>query len=167
MNQAVESLIEPWDERIAIFCFLATLDEYTTSKVAVRCSEELRRQIEKHIKKSPEKVRITQEDLSILFVQITSRSVSSRRRSKPEEGPSRSVNLQWSLPKGLELGPWRQFQKDCDWADVTAVIWNQVLGISPELISAGIGVTPGTIRYRVGHGLRALAPLTAIGNLYA
>lgn len=62
----------------------------------------------------------------------------------------------WIIPQGLKLEPWREFVKDQDPLLYLAVAWSQLLGFSDKDISEGLGVTEGSIRYRIGKGLKLL-----------
>lgn len=62
----------------------------------------------------------------------------------------------WIIPQGLKLEPWREFVKDQDPQLYLAVAWSQLLGFTDKDISEGLGVTEGSIRYRVGKGLKLL-----------
>ncbi|MGZ3723425.1 MAG: sigma-70 region 4 domain-containing protein [Bdellovibrionales bacterium] len=60
------------------------------------------------------------------------------------------------LPKDLEVASWVSFMAAADAELVEAVLLSRVLGFSDEEISQGLDVTEGTVRYRVGRGLRHL-----------
>ncbi len=63
------------------------------------------------------------------------------------------------IPPSLDLGVWKQFRKDADGEEFLAVIWSKILGFSDQEIATGLGVSLGTVRYRVGRGLRHLGSL--------
>lgn len=65
----------------------------------------------------------------------------------------------WQLPKGLDLGPWKEFQKNATEDELLVVIWSQILGINDEDIAQALGVTEGTIRYRMARALRKLGAM--------
>lgn len=70
----------------------------------------------------------------------------------------------WLVPEALDIGPWKQFQKEADGDELLAVIWSRVLNIPDQDIAAGIGVSVGTVRHRVGRGLRLLGTFQNLGN---
>lgn len=74
--------------------------------------------------------------------------------------PNTSVESGWLLPQGLDLGPWLEFQKMANEDELLAVIWSKILNISDGEISEGLGITQGTIRYRLGRALRKLGGMT-------
>lgn len=62
----------------------------------------------------------------------------------------------WIIPQGLKMEPWREFVKDQDPQLYLAIAWSQLLGFTDKDISEGLGVTEGSVRYRVGKGLKLL-----------
>jgi len=60
------------------------------------------------------------------------------------------------LPKDLEVASWVSFMSAAEAEEVEAVLLSRVLGFSDAEISQGLDVTEGTVRYRVGRGLRHL-----------
>ncbi|MNT80198.1 hypothetical protein D3C72_2196280 [compost metagenome] len=66
----------------------------------------------------------------------------------------------WLIPEGVDLGPWREFQKTASEDELLTVIWSKILKLSDHEISEGLGITQGTIRYRLGRALRKLGSMT-------
>ncbi|KHD88480.1 MAG: hypothetical protein OM95_08170 [Bdellovibrio sp. ArHS] len=80
--------------------------------------------------------------------------------------PNTSVESGWLIPDGTDLGPWREFQKSASEDELLTVIWSKILKIEDDDISEGLGITQGTIRYRLGRALRKLGSMTqAVGKL--
>ncbi len=73
--------------------------------------------------------------------------------------PNTSVESGWLLPQGVDLGPWLEFQKTASEEELLAVIWSKILNIDDGEISEGLGITQGTIRYRLGRALRKLGSM--------
>lgn len=76
--------------------------------------------------------------------------------------PNASAESGWLIPNGVDLGPWREFQKNATQDELLTVIWSKILGFSDEEISEGLGITQGTIRYRLGRALRKLGSMTQV-----
>lgn len=74
--------------------------------------------------------------------------------------PNTTVESGWLIPDSLDLGPWREFQKTASEDELLTVIWSKILKIHDDDISAGLGITQGTIRYRMGRALRKLGSMT-------
>lgn len=60
------------------------------------------------------------------------------------------------FPRGFDLSLWISFQSAADPIEVEAVLLSKVLGFSDSEIATGLKTTEGTVRYRVGRGLRHL-----------
>lgn len=60
------------------------------------------------------------------------------------------------IPVDFDLGIWSSFITSAHPEESEAVLLSRVLGFSDAEIATGIGVSEGTIRYRVGRGLRHL-----------
>ena len=74
--------------------------------------------------------------------------------------PNTSIESGWLVPEGVDLGPWREFQKSASEDELLTVIWSKILKIEDDDISEGLGITQGTIRYRLGRALRKLGSMT-------
>ncbi len=80
--------------------------------------------------------------------------------------PNTTVESGWLIPEGVDLGPWREFQKTASEDELLTVIWSKILKIEDNDISEGLGITQGTIRYRLGRALRKLGTMTqGVGKL--
>jgi len=62
----------------------------------------------------------------------------------------------WAIPNDLEIGPWLDFRNSADEDEFITVLLIKVLGFSAADVARGLQLTAGTIRYRVGRGLREL-----------
>ncbi len=76
--------------------------------------------------------------------------------------PNTSVESGWLIPSGIDLGPWREFQKNASQDELLTVIWSKILNVTDEDISEGLGITQGTIRYRLGRALRKLGSMNQV-----
>lgn len=74
--------------------------------------------------------------------------------------PNTSVESGWLIPSGVDLGPWREFQKNAAEDELLTVIWSKILNIDDKDVSEGLGITTGTVRYRLGRSLRKLGNMT-------
>ncbi|WP_295902047.1 hypothetical protein [uncultured Bdellovibrio sp.] len=97
---------------------------------------------------------------SVAIVAAT-KSVWDRYKARVARGrPNTSVESGWLIPEGIDLGPWREFQKSASEDELLTVIWSKILRIEDDDISEGLGITQGTIRYRLGRALRKLGSMT-------
>ncbi|KYG60670.1 hypothetical protein [Bdellovibrio bacteriovorus] len=103
---------------------------------------------------------------SVAIVTAT-KTVWDRYKSRVARGrPNTSVESGWLIPDGTDLGPWREFQKSASEDELLTVIWSKILKLEDDDISEGLGITQGTIRYRLGRALRKLGSMTqAVGKL--
>lgn len=62
----------------------------------------------------------------------------------------------YDLPAEFDVGAWITFLSSCEPTEVEAVLLSRILGFKDQEIAAGLDVTEGTVRYRVGRGLRHL-----------
>jgi hypothetical protein len=134
---------------IALFFFFAFLDdrralEASTQAISI-CTDKK--------KKNP------QFNSQVLTVMATF-AVWTKHHLKLNRGnPNISSEAGWSIPEDLELGPWREFQKQATQDELLAVIWSKILGFSEKDIAQGLGISEGTVRYRLGRALRKLGSM--------
>ncbi len=87
-------------------------------------------------------------------------SVWTKNHLKLNRGnPNISTDAGWMIPTDLDLGPWREFQKLATQDELLAVIWSKVLEIQDHDIAQGLGISEGTVRYRLGRALRKLGSM--------
>lgn len=60
------------------------------------------------------------------------------------------------FPKGFDLSGWINFLNNGDLQEVEAVLLSRILLIPEEEVATALGVSVGTVRYRVGRGLRVM-----------
>lgn len=61
---------------------------------------------------------------------------------------------------GVNLDAWISYQKMCRPEELLCILWKEVFQISEVHIAQALGLTEGTIRYRVSHGLHTLGEFT-------
>jgi len=135
---------------IALFFFFSVLDD----KKAIAASSTAADIFYYRMKKKP--------DLNpqIALVSVT-KLVWNRNKKKNLRGyPQYSTESGWLLPEGLDISPWKEFQKSAQEDELLAVIWSKILKINDEDISSALGIPEGTLRYRVGRALRKLGAMT-------
>ena len=74
--------------------------------------------------------------------------------------PSLSSEAGWHPPQGLNLAPWREFQKSAPEEELVTLTWSRILRIPDSEIAKGLGISTGTVRYRVGKALHHLGALS-------
>jgi hypothetical protein len=134
----------------ALFFFYAFLDEQKAIEAASQAVQVHKNKIYKNPETKPAiaLVAATYE----VWMKNSSFFVRGKHNYSPETG--------WQLPHGLDMGPWREFQKSAPEDEFLSLIWSQVLNISDEDIALGLGISVGTLRYRTGRALRRLGTLT-------
>ena len=131
---------------IALFFFFALLDDQKAIEASSRALVLGRARSQRN----------PQLKTSVILVSVT-KAVWDQYKLRVARGrPNTSVESGWLIPEGFDLGPWREFQKSASEDELLTVIWSKILGIADEDISEGLGITSGTIRYRLGRALRKL-----------
>ena len=78
------------------------------------------------------------------------------RRLKPRSKSHARPHTGMMLPMDLDMGVWAAFLSSGVADEIEAVVLSRILGLSDDEIADGLSVTTGTVRYRVGRGLRHL-----------
>ncbi len=134
---------------IALFFFCAFLDD---SRAIEASTQAMTYALDKK-KKNP---KLSD---SVLLV-IATFAIWKKHHLKLNRGnPNISADAGWMIPADFDLGPWREFQKLATQDELLAVIWSKVLAISEPDIAEGLGISEGTIRYRLGRALRKLGSM--------
>lgn len=135
---------------VALFFFYAFLDDRRAIEAATEAVEKCRHRLGKNkdLKSSIAMVTVTKQ----VWEKYSGRFVRGR--------PNYSLESGWLIPENLDLGPWKEFQKSAQEDELLCLVWSKILKISDEDISLGLGVSVGTLRYRIGRALRKLGTLS-------
>ncbi|MDX9730306.1 MAG: hypothetical protein RBT63_00910 [Bdellovibrionales bacterium] len=71
------------------------------------------------------------------------------------EEPSEPIGA-WKVPPSLNIDVWANYQRDASDEDLMTLLFSLVLGISDDDLAEGFKTSVGTIRYRLGKGVRQL-----------
>ena len=135
---------------LALFFFFALLDD----RKAIECSVQSMTICQDRKKRNPDLKN------SVAVVYATSK-VWERVNLKFQRGlPNSSMESGWLVPVGIDLGPWREFQKNATNDELVSVIWSKILNYSDQDISEALGLTVGTVRYRLARAFRKLGGMT-------
>lgn len=138
---------------IALFFFFALMDEQRAIEATSKAIQNYRARLAKNPEKKP----------AVTLVAATA-EVWETEGSRIIRGRQNfSFGNGWTLPTGLDVGPWKEFQKTAQEDEFLALIWSQILQISDDDIAMGLNISIGTLRYRVGKALRKLGALTNAG----
>lgn len=139
---------------IVRFFFFTMLDE----KRALVASSEALEICNRRLQKSP------QLNHHILIVSATQTVWGKHRKLVQRGRPQYSLESGWRMPEGLDLSPWKEFQKKAPEEELLALVWSKILVFSDEVISEGLGLTVGTLRFRVGRALRKMGAFCRPGD---
>ena len=62
----------------------------------------------------------------------------------------------WSMPESFDLSAWSRYQKDAPDEDTMAILFTYIFSFSDSDLAEGFQTSIGTIRYRLGKGVRQL-----------
>jgi hypothetical protein len=138
---------------IALFYFFAVLDSRKAQELAVEATKIFKRKLAASAHLKP----------AVAMVAATKFVWDQKRRKLVRGRPNYAVDSGWNIPVGLEMSPWMEFQKTAQEKELLSVIWFQILKINEADISEGLKISQGTLRYRVGRGLRKLGTIVMPG----
>lgn len=140
-------------QSVILFFYLSLLQE----PLAIRASAKSISQIKKRIQKKKNSPPPTES----LIVQVTQEywKKLTRRHFLSKFFHISRAAFSPLISHKININAWKQFCKQSPPENVLAVIWSRILGFKDENIATGLGLSVGTVRYRVSHGLRELGPL--------
>lgn len=68
------------------------------------------------------------------------------------------------IPNDVSIGAWKEFRKLTPSDEFLAVLWTQILKIPDSDITHALGISRGTLKYRVARGLRQLGEVALRGR---
>jgi DNA-binding NarL/FixJ family response regulator len=137
---------------IALFFYVSLLDDRKAVEAAIDAAAIAREKI----KRSPD------VKTPSLIVAATSKVWEATQKRLDRTRTNLSADSGWLLPDGLDLGPWREFQKNATSDELLVVIWARILGFGVSDVAEGLELSEGTVRYRLGRALRKLGGMTSL-----
>jgi hypothetical protein len=129
---------------VAKYFYLISLDERLTYTASLKVLHEIRSN------------HWEEPDFRSQWVAVMSKWRSRLAVLRPKDLRDQSEKNYFQIPAELNLPSWISFLTSSSPEDAEAVILSRVLSFSDEEIADGLKITSGTVRYRVGHGLRHL-----------
>ena len=126
-------------QSIALFFYFALLDDQKAVEAASQALAlgRARKQRNPNLKNS------------VALVSST-KSVWDTYKARVARGrPNTSIESGWLVPEGVDLGPWREFQKSASEDELLTVIWSKILKIEDDDISEG-SMTQGVSKLKHG-----------------
>ena len=138
---------------VALFYFFAVLDDTLARQATIKTVRKLQSRLLKQ--------GIEDSKLKATIVSYTNQYWEVLKKQKRKGHSSISYEAGWLLSGSIDMGIWKQFAKEAEDDEFLAIIWSLILKFTDEEVSEGVGVTEGTVRHRVGRGLKLLGSLQA------
>jgi hypothetical protein len=131
---------------IGLFFLMGFMDEKVALAAASRCVA---------------KVKASQDSAStqleaVEMIKICRDAWKTFRKQIPRNQPLTTPADSWVVPEDLDISIWARYQKDAADEDVMALLFSLVLGVSDQDLAEGFQTSVGTVRYRLGKGVRQL-----------
>lgn len=144
---------------IGLFFLLGFMEERVAIAAASRAIAQLKAEFSDGSSKESEQKRVPVNDIIL----ACRSSWKSHRKQIPRNQVMETPETAWVVPSNLNIDVWSRYQKDAPDEDVMALLFSLVLGFSDDDLAEGFQTSVGTIRYRLGKGVRQLG-LVARGN---
>lgn len=140
MNSPEASVVEA----VAKYFFFSCLDEQLSFSASLKVLSEL-------------KARNWLEfDHRRHWIQVLHKWKPKVQQLRPRSWNDSPLEKGYQLPQEFDLTVWVSFLTAAEEVEVEAVLLSRILAFDDFEIAEGLGVTTGTVRYRVGRGLRHL-----------
>lgn len=73
---------------------------------------------------------------------------------------TKSINENWILPQGLDIGPWKEFHKKISKEEMISLLWSHVIKYEEDDVIQALGISRGTHFYRISSALKKLGKIT-------
>jgi hypothetical protein len=143
-------------EKVALFYQFAVLDQARARALTEFTLKKMRQE--------QLAAKVSRRELSpVDLIRLTSDVL---KKSKSEVRPTHLAfsNIELVLPPNSDFGPWFEFRKISDDAEFVALLYSKIMKMSDEQISEGLGLPVGTVRFRVGKGMRTLGRIRQMGG---
>ena len=131
-------------ETVSKYFFFSALDERVSFSASLRVLSEIKAK------------NWLADEHRARWVEILTKWKPRLKTIKPRAWTVTPTDRGFILPGSVDVSLWASFQSSVNPSEVEAVLLSQVLAFTDDEIADGLGVTVGTVRYRVGRGLRHL-----------
>lgn len=73
---------------------------------------------------------------------------------------TKSLNENWILPQGLDIGPWKEFHKKISKEEMISLLWTHVIKFDENSVLQALDISKGTHYYRISSALKKLGKIT-------
>lgn len=137
---------------IGLFFLLGLMEERVALSAAARAIAQLKAEYSEISRRDREQNLVPVDAV----IKACHDSWKVHRKQIPRNQPSTPPEAAWKIPPNLDLATWARYQRDAPDEDVMTLLFSLVLGITDEELSDGFQTSIGTIRYRLGKGVRQL-----------
>lgn len=145
---------------IGLFFFLGFMDERLALSAASRVIAKLKADFSESSRKGPEPSLLPTP--AVIAACLESWKVHRRQRPRGPQGVDPDIS--WCRPKAVNLESWSRYQSDASDEDLMTLLFSIVLSVSDEELAEGFQTSVGTIRYRLGRGVRQLGLVARGGS---
>ncbi len=144
---------------IGLFFLLGLMEERVALSAASHAIAQLKAEFSELSRKDREREAVSVEAV----IKVCRASWKTYRKLIPRNQATVAPVDAWTVPANIDLAVWARYQKDAPDEDIMAVLFSLVLGMSDKDLAEGFQTSVGTIRYRLGKGVRQLG-LVARGS---
>ena len=158
---------------MALFFYYVFLDKHITLKATRKAFKIQKKMLaHKQSQATQQPLSLAQKSMMDPIVLMISTCLEVWQKYKKHGFHQKNKNLQGfydidshehGFSASVDLGPWCDFLKEAEEHVILVVIFSQVLLLSDKDIAKGMGVSIGTVRYRLGYGLRLLGSMYPYG----
>lgn len=135
--------------KILIFFFFATLDDQKAKVLAKKCWNWC-------ISKKTLQSKLSNDEVLILGLAQSWEDL----KNHPRNGITKiTQDSGWIQKPDFKIEPWVAYQKNASEEEIFSVLLYKVLELNPDVVSKCLGLSKGTINYRVSKGVKKLGNL--------
>lgn len=141
LDEAVSSL--------AKFYFFAFADE----ELALKASQEAFNQVQKDAKQGKK------GEVALTELILVGHEFYQKYLPKKDHPPRVSFHSGWEAPQQFEIAPWLEFKKRAHPDEIFVYIWQFILQASTESLASALGVSLGTILFRLAQSSKTMGQI--------
>lgn len=145
---------------IGLFFLLGFMEERVALSAASRAIAQLKAEFSEISRRDREHQPVAVGPI----IRVCRESWKAHRKQIPRNQVNAPPTNAWMVPEKIDLSVWARYQKDAPDEDIMTVLFSLVLGISDEDLAEGFQTSIGTIRYRLGKGVRQIGLIARSAN---
>ncbi len=141
---------------VALFFHYSLIDDHLAFEASKKCLQECANKLSEETaeEKNPWVVIVYQSVKT--WKKFKSNKIKQVSQSPDQNAIPMTLEKSIQVSDNIDLGPWYELLKKAKPEEFLLIVWNVILKVPEDVLSQSLGISQGTVRFRIAKGLRIL-----------